>query len=117
MVELQRHGIITTTINPGFVVSEMTASNKFYMPFRANGRGSTPHRPRYRTKAARLHLSLAHGNSSPPLTLHPWGDPGTGGSSPWRMRKRWEHAALTIIGTIRDWSPGLIGLDSIHVQS
>ena len=31
--ELQRHGIITTTINPGFVVSEMTASNKFYMPF------------------------------------------------------------------------------------
>ena len=31
--ELQRHGIITTTINPGFVVSEMTASNKFHMPF------------------------------------------------------------------------------------
>ena len=31
--ELQRHGITTTTINPGFVVSEMTASNKFSMPF------------------------------------------------------------------------------------
>jgi NADP-dependent 3-hydroxy acid dehydrogenase YdfG len=31
--ELQRHGITTTTINPGFVVSEMTASNKFHMPF------------------------------------------------------------------------------------
>jgi short-subunit dehydrogenase len=31
--ELQRHGITTTTINPGFVVSEMTASNQFHMPF------------------------------------------------------------------------------------
>jgi NADP-dependent 3-hydroxy acid dehydrogenase YdfG len=31
--ELQRHGITTTTINPGFVVSEMTASNTFHMPF------------------------------------------------------------------------------------
>ena len=27
--ELQRHGITTTTINPGFVVSEMTANNTF----------------------------------------------------------------------------------------
>ena len=31
--ELQRYGITTTTINPGFVVSEMTASNRFHMPF------------------------------------------------------------------------------------
>jgi short-subunit dehydrogenase len=31
--ELQRYGIITTTINPGFVVSEMTANNTFKMPF------------------------------------------------------------------------------------
>lgn len=31
--ELQRHGIVTTTINPGFIVSEMTANNKFPMPF------------------------------------------------------------------------------------
>ncbi len=31
--ELRRHGIATTTINPGFVVSEMTAHNQFRMPF------------------------------------------------------------------------------------
>ena len=31
--ELRRHGIATTTINPGFVVSEMTAPNQFHMPF------------------------------------------------------------------------------------
>jgi NADP-dependent 3-hydroxy acid dehydrogenase YdfG len=31
--ELRRHGITTTTINPGFVVSEMTAHNQFRMPF------------------------------------------------------------------------------------
>lgn len=31
--ELRRHGITTTTINPGFVVSEMTANNAFKMPF------------------------------------------------------------------------------------
>jgi short-subunit dehydrogenase len=31
--ELQRYGITTTTINPGFVVSEMTAHNQFRMPF------------------------------------------------------------------------------------
>ena len=31
--ELRRYGIITTTINPGFVVSEMTARNQFRMPF------------------------------------------------------------------------------------
>jgi NADP-dependent 3-hydroxy acid dehydrogenase YdfG len=31
--ELKRHGIVTTTINPGFVVSEMTANNQFPMPF------------------------------------------------------------------------------------
>jgi len=31
--ELRRHGIVTTTINPGFVVSEMTARNQFRMPF------------------------------------------------------------------------------------
>jgi short-subunit dehydrogenase len=31
--ELQRYGITTTTINPGFVVSEMTATNTFHMPF------------------------------------------------------------------------------------
>lgn len=30
---LRRHGIVTTTINPGFVVSEMTARNAFPMPF------------------------------------------------------------------------------------
>lgn len=30
---LQRYGITTTTINPGFVVSEMTATNQFTMPF------------------------------------------------------------------------------------
>ena len=30
---LRQHGIVTTTINPGFVVSEMTAGNQFYMPF------------------------------------------------------------------------------------
>jgi short-subunit dehydrogenase len=31
--ELQRYGITTTTVNPGFVVSEMTANNQFHMPF------------------------------------------------------------------------------------
>jgi short-subunit dehydrogenase len=31
--ELKRHGVVTTTINPGFVVSEMTAKNQFPMPF------------------------------------------------------------------------------------
>src|SRR5262245_58936389 len=31
--ELRHHGISTTTINPGFVVSEMTAHNQFNMPF------------------------------------------------------------------------------------
>jgi short-subunit dehydrogenase len=31
--ELRRYGITTTTINPGFVVSEMTAPNQFRMPF------------------------------------------------------------------------------------
>lgn len=31
--ELRRYGITTTTINPGFVVSEMTANNPFPMPF------------------------------------------------------------------------------------
>jgi short-subunit dehydrogenase len=31
--ELRRYGITTTTINPGFVVSEMTARNQFFMPF------------------------------------------------------------------------------------
>jgi short-subunit dehydrogenase len=31
--ELQRHGITVTTINPGFIVSEMTAPNQFAMPF------------------------------------------------------------------------------------
>jgi short-subunit dehydrogenase len=31
--ELRRYGIATTTINPGFVVSEMTDRNQFPMPF------------------------------------------------------------------------------------
>ena len=31
--ELRHHGISTTTINPGFIVSEMTARNQFHMPF------------------------------------------------------------------------------------
>jgi len=31
--QLQPHGITVTTINPGFVVSEMTAANSFRMPF------------------------------------------------------------------------------------
>jgi short-subunit dehydrogenase len=31
--ELRRHGITVTTINPGFIVSEMTAPNRFRMPF------------------------------------------------------------------------------------
>lgn len=31
--ELRRYGIITTAINPGYVVSEMTARNQFHMPF------------------------------------------------------------------------------------
>jgi len=31
--ELRQHGISTTSINPGFIVSEMTASNQFPMPF------------------------------------------------------------------------------------
>lgn len=31
--ELRRHGITVTTINPGFIVSEMTAPNQFTMPF------------------------------------------------------------------------------------
>lgn len=31
--ELRRHGITVTTINPGFIVSEMTAANPFTMPF------------------------------------------------------------------------------------
>ena len=31
--QLQPHGITVTTINPGFVVSEMTADNPFRMPF------------------------------------------------------------------------------------
>jgi NADP-dependent 3-hydroxy acid dehydrogenase YdfG len=31
--ELRRHGILTTTINPGFVVSELTSRNQFRMPF------------------------------------------------------------------------------------
>lgn len=30
---LRRYGIATTTINPGFVISEMTARNQFRMPF------------------------------------------------------------------------------------
>ena len=30
---LQPYGIAVTTINPGYVVSEMTAQNAFYMPF------------------------------------------------------------------------------------
>ncbi len=30
---LRQHGITTTTINPGFVVSEMTAKHSFTMPF------------------------------------------------------------------------------------
>ena len=30
---LRPHGIMVTTINPGYVVSEMTANNPFYMPF------------------------------------------------------------------------------------
>ena len=32
-VELAPLGVAVTTINPGFVVSEMTAKNKFKMPF------------------------------------------------------------------------------------
>src|SRR5262249_13985665 len=32
-VELRRYGVAVTTINPGFVVSEMTDQNKFRMPF------------------------------------------------------------------------------------
>lgn len=31
--ELRRHGIMTTTINPGFVVSEMTDRHPFRLPF------------------------------------------------------------------------------------
>lgn len=31
--ELRHHGIRTTSINPGFIVSEMTALNQFRMPF------------------------------------------------------------------------------------
>jgi short-subunit dehydrogenase len=31
--ELRRHGITVTTINPGFIVSEMTANNQFRMLF------------------------------------------------------------------------------------
>jgi short-subunit dehydrogenase len=31
--ELRHHGISTTSINPGFIVSEMTARNQFHMPF------------------------------------------------------------------------------------
>lgn len=30
---LEPHGITITTINPGYIVSEMTAKNKFHMPF------------------------------------------------------------------------------------
>lgn len=30
---LQPHGIAVTTINPGYIVSEMTAQNAFHMPF------------------------------------------------------------------------------------
>ena len=32
-MQLEEHGIRLTTINPGFVVSEITDSNDFYMPF------------------------------------------------------------------------------------
>ena len=32
-VELKPRGISVTTINPGFVATELTAPNKFYMPF------------------------------------------------------------------------------------
>jgi short-subunit dehydrogenase len=32
-VELRRYGVAVTTINPGFVVSEMTDKNEFKMPF------------------------------------------------------------------------------------
>jgi short-subunit dehydrogenase len=35
-VELAPKGVAVTTINPGFVVSEMTAKNKFKMPFLMN---------------------------------------------------------------------------------
>jgi short-subunit dehydrogenase len=32
-MDLRRHGITCTTVNPGFVESELTAKNDFPMPF------------------------------------------------------------------------------------
>ena len=76
--ELRRHGIATTTINPGFVVSEMTAHDRVpdAVP-RAHGYHRRQDCPGDPAAAAQLHISLADGMPGAPAPLHPRRDFGS----------------------------------------